>query len=386
MSRPYAAMCLAADHGVATWWPSSARSQTDGRTTEFWFDAERLAAGDESTLTPALQELARASAARVLHVALTSPWSTARVVPLPSLRATEASRVLQRDASHHFPLLRAEPVVAAHALDPRSWLASDADDLVLEAIGRAARASGFLQVCIRPAVAAWGKLSGGTGERAFVVAGEATVLRVQSGRITGIRRCRAADLSTQVPASKDALVLAAQYAPLAEALELLSARARVTRDEHARRRVRQLVIAGMAMLCLAVAVHAWGVHRRLTRMVAHRAAIEPRVSPLRATRDSLTRINDALAAIARSRESAPTWGVRLVALASALPSGTHYERMQGAGDSVRVEGRAPNASMVIDQLRHARDVRRVQALSTPLADDGAMPFAAIVWFGDRRSP
>lgn len=78
-------LALASARGVFAWGPASPTAPEGAGTEEFRFDADALAAGDESTLLPALRAARLAAAQDVparegnvpcaLHVALASPWT-----------------------------------------------------------------------------------------------------------------------------------------------------------------------------------------------------------------------------------------------------------------------------------------------------------------------
>jgi len=380
MNARSASLSLAADRGIAAWSlaPGGAAA---ARTAEFTFDAAALAAGDESVLADALQTLWRVSQARELHVALASPWATPRVVALPPLRTSEARTVLQRDAARHFPVVRTEPVVAARALPHHAWLACDADGVVLDAIARAARAAGFTAVRVVAAAAAWAHAAATATDRAYLVGDEATLLSARGGHITSLRRCRTAEVPRGATAIADALGMAAQHAPHAAELELVSASERTARADRARRTARGLGLAGLCLLAMAAAIHARGAQQRVARIEARRAAMHAVVAPLTASRDSLTEIEDALQAITRV-QSAPQWSARLVALARALPLDAYFLSVRGDADSVLVEGRAPDAAIVLERLRAAHGVREVRALASPVLSEGPAAFSALVWFGN----
>jgi hypothetical protein len=214
---------------------------------------------------------------------------------------------------------------------------------------------------------------------------ETTLLSAHGGHISSLRRCRTDDVPRGATVIDNALAIAAQFAPLAVEFDLISTSERATRDQLARRMVRQLVLAGACLLTVAAGIHAWGAHRQGTRIEARRAAMRAIVAPLAASRDSLTHVEDALQAIARAR-SAPRWSARLVALARVLPPDAYFLSVHSDADSVLVEGRATDATVVIERLRGARGVREVRALAAPVASDGPASFTALVRFGAGGTP
>lgn len=384
-------LALASARGVFAWGPASPAAPDGARIGEFGFDADALAAGDESTLLPGLRA-ARLEATRnvpareghvpcVLHVALASPWTSPRELALPPMREAEAQRVLTRDAARYFPLPRAEPVVAVRALRRGVWVAFDADGVVLDAIARAARAAGFAALRVVPAAAAWAHSAGDARAAAFVLDGEVAVLGVQRGRITSLRRSRAADHAASEGAPGDALALAARRVSQSREREFITSAQRVARDADVTRLTRRLLAVGLVALVVAASLQAWGGAYRVARLERQRAVLQPTVAPFLALRDSLLDLQDARTALARGRAQA-RWSERLSALAETLPDGAHFTAFRGAGDSVVVEGSALDAQAVIARLTSARGVHRVRpAMAGVSADDEREPFAAIVFFG-----
>lgn len=390
MRRRTVGLALARGRGVSAWWSAAAAGE-GARTEAFTFDADALAAGDDAALIPALRAAAQAALrgvptsgspdAPALHVALASPWTLPREVELPPMRESEARRVLQRDAARHFPVPRAEPVVAVRALRRGVWLACDADGVVLDTIARAARMAGFSAVRIMPAVGAWAYAVGETRASSLVLDGEAVVLGVQRGRIISLRRCRAADRPAADAVMGDALVLAACHAHQGTEQEFVSPAARAVRNTAVQRTVRALLRVGVTATVLAIAAQAWGGARRVVQLERQRAALQPVVAPLLALRDSLSALQDATAALSRGRAEAG-WTDRLSALAETLPDGARLTALRGAGDSVLVEGTAPVAQAAVDALRSARGVSRVRVAVGGASTDTGESFTAIVFFRD----
>lgn len=381
-------LALASARGVIAWGPAS----PDGvRTEEFSFDADALASGDDAALLPALRA-ARLAAIRnvpargkaapcVLQVALASPWTSPREVTLPPMRESEALRVLARDAARYFPMLRAEPAVAVRALRRGAWIACDADGVVLDAISRAACAAGFTALRVVPAVAAWAQAAGDARAATFVLDGEVAVLGVKRGRITALRRCRAADHPAGETATGDALAQAARFVSQCGGHELLSKAQRAAHDATAAPFARRLLAVGLVALAVAAALQAWGGAHRVEQLERQRAALQPALAPFLALRDSLLDAQDARSALARGRAQA-RWSERLAALAEALPDGAYFTAFRGAGDSAVVEGTALDAQAAVARLRSARNVLRVRPAAAGVsASDEREPFSAIVFFG-----
>lgn len=376
-------LALGAGRGVAAWWPGSSGTPASARTAAFVFDADALAAGDDSTLLDGLRAARQGSTGDSLHVALASPWTSPREVELPPMRESEAQRVLTRDAARYFPTRRAEPAVATRVLRPGVWLAFDADGVVLDAIARAARIAGFASVRIVAAVAAWADSAGDAREASFALEGESAILAVKSGGITALRRTRAADHSGGAASAGDALALAARHAPQASDRELLSRAQQRVREAAAARRSQQWMIIGAAVAIAAALLLVWWSGYRVSQIESQRAALRPTVAPFLALRDSLLDVQDARDALARGSDQAP-WSERLLALAQSLPDDAVLTAFRAAGDSVIVEGSATDAQATIERFSAARGVRRVVTSSSAgVSDDDRERFAAIVFFGER---
>ena len=384
-------IALGPGRGVAAWWPTGG-GPAEARTLTFTFDADALTAGDHLALQELMTALRRAvgQGNRVVHVALASPWSSPRMVALPPMRDDEARGVLERDASRHFASARTEPVVGVRVIArmrsaPGSWLAADADGVVLDAVHRAVAGARWAVVRVSPAVGAWAHASSEAAGRVFVVDDEATVIHARRGRAEKMRRCRVADLGVGAVGAADGLDIAARHAPWSAEGELVHPKVRAARRDVTVRIARQLVTAGVGALVLAAALQWWGVRREATLLAADRAALRPSIVGVLAQRDSLTALDDALSALVRADHNAPRWSERLWSLSAALPTDAWFTSVRGAADSVQVEGRAVSAAPVFEALRAARGVESVRATAPITVNDGAggarEAFSVVVRFG-----
>jgi hypothetical protein len=375
-------VALASGHGVCA---------VAQRTESFRFDAAALAAGDGTTLATTLRAArltaSREAAGRVeLHVALCAPWTAPREVSLPPMRAHEAHAVLTRDHARHFPVARDQPVVASQPLRLGAWLAADADGLVLGAIARAAADAGYAAVCIVPAAVAWAVAGGAATARPFVVDDESTVISARGGRLTALRRMRAADAPTAGALSEDAVAVAARHASECTALELVGRDTRTERAAAARRLSRRLVGAGIFALVVAALAVYGGAARRLSTLEAGRAALQPTVRPVAAQYDALAALQEARTAMRTARAENP-WSARLAAIAGVLPDDAHLTAFRAAGDSAVIEGEAPSAGGALARMRQAPGVRSVRELQAgPAGDESREPFAAVVHFRSGGAP
>jgi len=354
-------------------------------TQSFHFDADALAAGDGATLTATLRAarcaVASDNAGPVdLHVALCAPWTAPRELSLPPMRARDAHAVLTRDHARHFPVARPEPVVALQPLRQGAWIAADADSAVLDAIARAATDAGYAATRIVPAAGAWASAAGAVTARAFVVDDECTMVSARQGRVTALRRRRAADAPTTEAAAEDALPLAARHAAVCTDLELVGRDVRARRLAGERRLTFRLLGAGVVALAVAAGVLPWGSSRRLADVEAARTVIQSAAQPVAARHDSLAAVQEARAAIRAARGTTP-WSGRLAVLANALSNDAHFTMVRAAGDSAVVEGSAEDATAMLLRLRQATGVRSVRELpAAPSAGDARESFAAVVHF------
>ncbi|MDQ8153406.1 MAG: hypothetical protein P3B98_01985 [Gemmatimonadota bacterium] len=384
MTARVAGLSLGDGRGVFAGW--QAGGTTAPRLEPFVFNASALAAGDEINLVEALERLRRhVPEARALHVALAAPWSAPRVLGLPPMTLREARVVLARDAARYFPRVGAEPVVTARVLARGSWLACDADGVVLDAIARAGRAAGFADVRIVPAVGAWAQAVDGSAPRAFAVDGEAALVSAHRGYVTALRRLRTAELTKAMAGAPDALALAARYAPSSLEPTFESRRVATARERATTQAARRLVALGIGLLTAAAALYGWGATHRADAIETQRAALRPTLAAPLAAHDSLWQLTESVAAVRDADRTAPKWLRRLDALATALPEDAYFTVVRGSGDSVVVEGRADDAAAAVTALRSVRGAA-VRALTPPATDDDLPAFAAVVHFGRTVRP
>lgn len=384
MTARVAGLALGDGRGVFAGWPAG--GSTASRLEPFVFSASALAAGDETSLLEALARLRRnVPDAQTLYVALAAPWTAPRILGLPPMTPREARVVLARDAARYFPRVGAEPVVTARVMARGSWLACDADGVVLDAIARAGRAASFADVRIVPAVGAWAQAVDGSAPRAFAVDGEAAVVSAHRGYVTALRRMRTAELTAAIAGAPDALALAARYAPSCHEPAFESRRVATARERATTQATRRLVAMGIGLLAAAAALYGWGATHRADAIEAQRAALRPTLAAPLAANDSLWQLTQSVAAVQDADRTAPSWLRRLDALATALPEDAYFTVVRGSGDSVVVEGRADDAAAAVTALRTVRGAA-VRALTPPAADDDVPAFAAVIHFGRTARP
>jgi len=118
-----------------------------------------------TNLTEVLDELRTAVGGGTLHVALMPPLAALRQLELAGVNEVEAARVVQRDPSRFLPLDgRTETVIELEGsgwrrLSPFRLIATPAS--ILEAVGAAARETGWSLGSVKPAALAWA----GNGKR-----------------------------------------------------------------------------------------------------------------------------------------------------------------------------------------------------------------------------
>jgi len=374
-------LSLGAGRGVIAWWPHGAAPDA-ARTLHFTFDSATLAYGDPHPLVEVLSAVrdSLGDGRHRLFVALGSPWSSPREISLPPMRHAEARAVLERDVVLHFPRPFSEPVVTVRSIarrSPSAFLAADVDTAVLDALGKAAAIVGWELERVAPAVGAWARALGTATRHVFIVDREATVLDARRSIVERLRRCRAVDLPAETVSSahaaagrNDALELAARYAPSDCDVEFVPPAVRAQRRAVARRAVRTMTTVAAGLLALAAALAWWGPVHEDGVLTTERAALRASVERAMTQRDSIIRVEDQLATVARAERAAPKWSSRLLAIAAVLPDDAYLTAVRGVGDSVQVEGRAKNAAKVFEALRAARSIEAVRATAPIRLDAG----------------
>ena len=140
-------------------------------------------------------------------------------------------------------------------------------------------------------------------------------------------------------------------------------RARVERS--ARAMTRWLLVGALFTFLGALVLEQAIVSRRVRAVREQRAAIAPSVARALALRDSVIRESDLLTGLAAREAAASRVGGVIASVVVALPRATTLSMIQIAGDSINIEGDAPNAADVYDALRKSGAIDQLK-LSAPI--------------------
>lgn len=301
-----------------------------------------------------------------------------RRLELPRLREDELRRVVTRDAARYF-LTREPQVVAVYPLgarraSPRPVMAAAMSARIVDAIEAAASESGWRIRAMVPAHAAWLAAAHERWPRKFasngtlvcVEHGCAESMRIEAGRIVGVRRASAApDVTTVEPpgvgaGAKPALV-AAQFASRARILPLVPERFIAAERRRAARSAQRLAAAAAAVLIASAAIEYWGAAREVRALEAQRTEIREVVRAVRETRDAIAAVESRLATLDRLERSAPRWSSVIAGVAEHLPVDAYLSAFRARADTLLLEGVAQQAAGVFEAMQHAPGVAAVRA-------------------------
>lgn len=372
-----------------------------------------------SGLTEALRALARDAGVQDgrLTIALMSPLVEARGVELPPVSDAEAYQLLSRGAGKYFAAARGPQVVGAvprgRGSDGATRVAAAAPARLLNAINEAAAAAGWTVEAVIPAEAAWGlaaaRWSGGrAGHAQLLVAHDdrTDLLRVDGGRLVGLRRFRggAADaaliaeassngsgplsvvgspdvrreLSRQLASlgvtvdtptsavtevSEHADLLAAVFAGPDASPQLITDAARAGRAMRIRRMSMYVGAAAAVIALLGGSFELWGAHRELANIRVQTAALAPQLRLTTAGNTTVTTAFNQLKVLATAERTAPHYSSVIAAVSEHLPTDAYLTGFHATLDSVRIDGHAAHASRVIDELVHTPGLSGAQSTS-----------------------
>lgn len=326
-----------------------------------------------------------------LHVALMPPLAQLRIVELPGLSESEATRLVSRDPSRFVPM-RGSPL--AVALHPFGWRDSSRFTLLtapaplVGAIEDAAQASGCSLGSIIAAENAWAtalaptRWSRAIEDLVVSVDDAIVVLRLQRGQIAAVRRLpadahdrseaevrgllesRQIAIHTEariIGSRREAAEVAAAHAARAtrRAPRLLSERRRVAVARRGRRSVVTRFAMAAALFVLAGWIELWGLSRAHARIADERARIRLSVEHALAVRESVAVLRDRLARIHNTDSTAPHWSELIAAVADVLPSDAYLTSLTATADSLRLEGDATRAAPVFEALARVRGLTGV---------------------------
>jgi hypothetical protein len=387
------------------------------------------------SLARALAELKTDPGGARLSISLMPPLAEVRAVDLPPLRDDEAERVLMRSAPRYFVTARQPQIVGivrGVRRAPRSSkgiIAAAAPTRLIAAIRLAARDAGFEIDGIGPAESAWVEAATSLwpsfdDHAALVVVSHqdrTDLLRLESGRLAGVRRFRPAaadaDLIAEAlkggktngngrrariaaigsreertallralsgrgisPVTPDERrngafepdVIAAEYAAPTNGPTFRTDDARVASRTAAWRSTSIVAAAAVVLMVAGAAVRLWGVHRQLDEVRRERERLAPRLSATLIGRTSVEAVYKNVAGLNGVEHQVPSWAQTIASLTDALPDASYLTAFRTRGDSLIVEGLAEQASDVfnaMEQLPTLANVRAGAPVRRELQDD-----------------
>jgi len=395
-----------------------------GARVEAWRATINALNGDGSNwpgLADALRTLARDAGITDgrLTVALMPPLAEARAVDLPRVGDRELQQLLARGAGKYFVAARGAQVVGAvtppsGAADAAPTVAAAAGARLVNAIHEAATAAGWTVESVVPAEAAWAAAAAQWAGRSrptaqLVVAhnDRTDLLRVDRGRLVGLRRFRAgtadADLiadaftsragqlavvgasltrrelarvlssrgvSVEAPpaASTDFAeqpdLLAAAFATPAAQPALVTDAVRAARAMATRRLAMRFFVAAGLFVLVGLAFAVLDVRRELTAVKAERATLKPLIASTLVGRTTVENAFRQLQALATEERSAAHWSAIIAGITDHLPEDAYLTGFRGRGDSVSVEGLSSHASRVFGELAKDKALTGVHGVGT----------------------
>jgi hypothetical protein len=351
------------------------------------------------------------------------PLAMFRRVELPRMSHDERRMVIARQAERWFvsasqPLATAHRVLRTKRGKPSPILVAATPSEIAEALYAAAAERGWSIEMIVPAQIAWQLFAARTwreirAPRARVVVcgrGELSVLQLNHGDLTLVRRCRVgafADVrdavlanapseeETPLPvaligpsvdrarliselvgvasclpspndhaaseAGLDALRGLQWATPNASMLELTTEARRISVERRTKRYSSNL-IAVAAALCLAAAgLRLVGIHRELAAVRAARGSQHARVERAMVLRDSLATLTSRLDALSALEAQSPRWSGIIARVAGRLPADAHLVGFHALGDSLVLDGQAENAAGVFTAMHDGAGLSSITA-------------------------
>jgi hypothetical protein len=371
-------------------------------------------------LEQALTELKSNPGGERLSISLMSSLAEVRAVELPPLRDDEAERVLARGASKYFVGARQPQIVSvsraarASRTVPSVAVAAATPVRLIAALRAAATAAGFTIDAIGPAESAWAAAATSqwpamnSGNAAVLVshADRTDLLRLESGRLSALRRFRAgaADVESiaaairenapggsvrvaalgaaneraglvQALASRgitaqtqtdrstggEADALAAMYAAPSSGPVFRTEDLRVARRAAAWRATAAVAAAACVLIVAGAAIHLWGLHRQLDILRAERNQIAPRLSATLIGRTSVENVSRSVTALNDIERVSPRWAQAISRLSNTVPEAAYLTAFRTRGDSLIIEGLAEQASDVFNAIERVPSLANVRA-------------------------
>jgi Tfp pilus assembly protein PilN len=340
------------------------------------------------------------------HVAVLPPLADVRVVPFPPMRRAEVQAVLSRDVARYFLGANRPRVVGVRLPAGNGGSRGKSRGASMQVLAAAAPMS-FLEA-VRTALGQVGWVAGsfgaaqggwlaaalafpGTPVRAVVaVLGDvAHVLRLEGGRVLGVRQLPAGDPEAVAKGvgSGPGRVLLLAPPPTFEALERVLAKGgwvsfrdpdgwagaeesaaamaglggldldppslTWARREATRKRALWMGAGAFVLLAASAAATLWGAQRELAAIQDRRAEIRGDVAPLLSSRDRLNELVARAGSMEELSGSSPVWNRTLLELAVVLPEDTYLTGFYASGDTVELRAAGSRAGEAIQALREA---------------------------------
>lgn len=346
------------------------------------------AADTGTNLGEALGALRNVTGGGTLHVALMPPLASFRRLDLTGVNEVEAKRIVQRDPSRFLFL----PCRSGVAIDlwGNGWRRTSpftliaAPSSVLEALGAATRASGWSLGAVIPASLAWASPTehrrshdcvaclGTHIEVVLTARGTPTALRripcppgaLKPSHVLALLAERGITVqpdATVMLSSDEAMAVAAERAASFAGPIVLPERERRAVRQREQRGTRFRFVASVFLLALTAGLEFWDVARERASVAAERRRIQRPVIEAVAVRESVSVLNERLAAIRSLESSASYWSSWLASLAAKLPSDAFLVSLSAGGDSLRLEGAATRATPVFEALTGVPGVRSLRS-------------------------
>lgn len=332
----------------------------------------------------------------MLRIALLSPLSEVRPVPLPPVSDDDAVRILSRTAARHF--LDVSGALAFAVTSPRDGtdtvgvherLACAMSLPLLQRLREAAAAAGCSVQCIVPAISAWcHAVPAGARTVAVALPDHVSVITMAHAAPVAIRRFRATGDEDDIVLAlaetggaagragrvHDAAEAAARALAAVQDVRSLAMPLPASPEPTARRspmlagrRTTMLFGAGLLACSVAALLGEWSAQRALVNATAERARIAPQL----ATAGAQQRLQ-AQARVLLASDSLPRpWSRVLVMISDALPDDAYLDALRVRGDTVELAGNAADAGRVFSALAGIDDLEGLSS-AAPLRRESTL--------------
>ncbi len=152
--------------------------------------------------------------------------------------------------------------------------------------------------------------------------------------------------------------------------QLLPAEPRRARQRRLNIRVAALSAAAVVVLCVAAALHLWGLKREVEAVSAERSAHAVDVARALEQRQTADAVRARLETIARIEQAALPWTPAVAELAEALPDSAYLVSFSAEGLQLRLAGVAKSASSIVPALEASPLLGQVSLTAARRSDGG----------------